>query len=108
MSKTKYVARLNGEIVGTRTTERAYTHAVICAQTSEANYFHGHGTNKEAPHIAAWCGRLELARKQVQRLAPYYKVVEIVPAELQPSNARTAKAFNDSGVFAPFKVVGKD
>lgn len=35
MSKTKYIARLNGETVGTRSSDRVYTNAVVI-QRSEA------------------------------------------------------------------------
>ena len=94
---TKYVARINGTIVGNRTSkERTYTHAIVV---------NGHGkTNK----VVTWCGRLDLARNEQRKYQRFGYTADIVEAEIAPSNARTAKALNDSGVFAPFKVVGKD
>jgi hypothetical protein len=102
MAKIKYIARYdNGtggvrDIVGTRSSDRTYTHAVVT---------HGHG---KGPHVAAWCGRLDLAQGEQRKAQRYGYTATIVPAEIAPSNARTAKALNDSGVFAPFTVVGKD
>jgi hypothetical protein len=78
---TKYVARLNGTIVGKRTTKgRTYTHAIVVAQASEAHFMHGR-PELDAPRVVAWCGRPDLARGQVSKLAPFWRVVEAVPAE---------------------------
>lgn len=49
---TKYVARYNGTIVGTRKSDRTYTHAVV-------------GFVSGQPKAIAWCGRLDLAQKQL-------------------------------------------
>jgi hypothetical protein len=88
MAKTTYIVRHNGTVVGTRKSDRTYTHAIVCAQTSEAAYSHGKPDAPDAPHVAAFCGRLDLARAQVAKLAPYFHVVEIVPVEIQAPKAR--------------------
>jgi hypothetical protein len=94
---TKYIARLNNEIVGKRTSkDRVYTHAIV---------IRGHG---KGPHVRSWAGSLQLAQKACSQWTNYGYSVEIVPAEIVPSNARTAKALNDSGVFAPLTVIGTD
>lgn len=80
---TKYVARLNGEIIGKRTSkDRTYTHAIICARPAVGNYYHGKNSKFEAAHITNWCGRLDLAQKEASRWSKMYEVVEIVPAEV--------------------------
>jgi hypothetical protein len=101
MSKSiKYVARHNGEIVGTRTSAagRVYTHAIAVW---------GHGKTAE---VRTWCGRLDLAQGEQRKYQRYGYTAEIVPVEVvtKPSNAKLAQALNDSGVFAPFTCVGKD
>lgn len=80
---TKYVARVNGEIVGKRTTkDRTYTHAVVVAKPTVKNYYFGKNSPEhELLHVAAWAGRLDLAQRAVRRWADLYETVEIVPAE---------------------------
>jgi hypothetical protein len=93
---TKYIARLDNEIVGKRTSkDRVYTHAIVV-----------HNCN--GPHVATWCGRLDLALGEKRKRERSGFPATIVPVEIAPSNARTAKALNDSGVFAPFTVIGTD
>ena len=71
---TKYVARLDGNIIGKRTTkDRTYTHAVVV---------HGHG---KEPHTKNWCGRLDLAQKEQRKWQSYGYTAHVVPAELAPS-----------------------
>lgn len=69
---TKYVARVDGVIVGQRKTEnRTYTHAVV-------------GVTRDGKLKAvAWCGRLDLAQKQLTDRYAMYKAsdLRIVPAE---------------------------
>jgi hypothetical protein len=80
---TKYVARLDGNIIGKRTTkDRTYTHAVICAQPLPTNYYHGKNSKYDAPHVSTWCGRPDLAQAQARKYRQLYELVEIVPAEL--------------------------
>lgn len=68
---TKYVARLNNEIVGTRVTkDRTYTHAIVV-------YGHSKG-----PEVRTWCGRLDLARKELSLAIRTGFSAEIVPAEI--------------------------
>jgi hypothetical protein len=110
MAKTKYTARLVGQVIGTRSSHRTYTHCVVVQK------FDTNGETRGAPFVATWCGSAELARKastSKQYVWPdtgygSYRLVSIVPVEVEPSNARTAKAMNDSGVFAPLTAVGKD
>src|SRR4051812_28153649 len=68
---TKYVARINGTIVGTRTTkDRTYTHAVV---------INGHS---KTDHVATWCGRLDLAQKEQRKYQGFGYRAEIVAAEI--------------------------
>jgi hypothetical protein len=76
---TKYVARLNGQIVGNRTTERVYTHAVVVR---------GHGQNDS---VATWCGRLDLAQGEQRKAASRGFHAEIVPAEMVAPNKSPMK-----------------
>lgn len=96
----KYIARFNDQIVGTRNSaaERVYTHAVV-----------RHGPDM-VPTVVTWCGRLDLARGEASRRQGRNRdcTYTIVPTEIKPSNKRTAAAFNESGVFAPFTVIGED
>lgn len=79
MAKIKYVARLNGQIVGTRTSERTYTHAVI---------LNGHG---ETDLVRTWCGRLDLAQAEQRKAQRCGFRADIVPAErLAPKGKPTA------------------
>jgi hypothetical protein len=68
--KIKYAARLNGHIVGTRSSERTYSHALV---------INGHA---HTDFVATWCGRLDLAQKQAAKYAAYGYRTDIVPAEM--------------------------
>lgn len=57
-TKKKLTAYLNGEPVATRTTARTYTHVVI-------------GTQGDEKFALAWCGRADLAQKQVDLFSKY-------------------------------------
>jgi hypothetical protein len=46
VAKTNYIARLNNEIVGTRSSERTYTHAVVIQYNEQ--HFHDRAHNYEA------------------------------------------------------------
>lgn len=76
MSKTtKYVARHNGEIIGTRkssipTSCKTYTHAVAVW---------GHG---QTGVVKTWCSRLDLAQGEQRKYQRYGYTAEIVPAEI--------------------------
>jgi hypothetical protein len=98
MAKTKYLVRRNGEIIGTRSSDRTYTHAIVTQ----------HDHPGCVPKVVTWCGRPDLAQGEQRKYQRQGYTAEIVPVEIAPSNARTAKAMNDSGAFAPFTVVGKD
>ena len=79
---TKHSAKLNGEIVGKRTSKnRVYSHAVVVAKPTEVNYFFGKGI-KDSPHVYGWCSRPDLAVKSADPLRKWYEVVHIVPAEI--------------------------
>jgi hypothetical protein len=87
MAKIKYVARYQGEIVGTRSSDRAYTHAVVTW---------GHGKTADVP---SWCGSLRLAQNKQREYQRYGYTVEIVEVESVnklPSATRVAAAFNDA------------
>lgn len=98
MAKIKYLVRHEGEIIGTRSSERTYTHAIAVW---------GHG---KSGAVATWCGRPDLAAGEQRKYQRYGFRAEILPVEVvtKPSNAKLAQALNDSGVFAPFTYVGKD
>ena len=105
MSKTSYIARLNGTVVGKRTSAagRLYTHAIVTQ----------HDHPGCVPKVVAWCSRLDLARGEQRKHSRPGYTAHIVEAELQPSNARIAKAFNDAIAGSPlaksgFRFVGKD
>lgn len=75
MSKVKYIARRNGEIVGKRTSSipaavKTYTHAVV---------IWGHGQN---PKVKCWCSRLDLAQGEASTYRRCGFQTEIVPAEI--------------------------
>jgi hypothetical protein len=73
---TKYVARVNGQIIGNRTTkDRTYTHAVV---------INGHGRTDV---VATWCGRHDLALNEQRKYQRYGYTADIVPAELAPRKA---------------------
>lgn len=69
---TKYVARLNNEIVAKRTTkDRTYTHCVYVTSPT-----------REGWSQANWCGRLDLARKSAASwMLNCNYVAQILPAE---------------------------
>lgn len=69
MAKIKYVVRIAGQIVGTRTSERTYTHAVV---------LNGHG---ETDLVRTWCGRLDLALGEQRKYQRYGFRADVVPAE---------------------------
>jgi hypothetical protein len=81
---TKYLARLDGQIVGTRSTDRTYTHAIVVNGHARTNF------------VAAWSGRLDLALKTAAKWGRYGYRVDIVPAEVvtpkkaTPANIETA------------------
>jgi hypothetical protein len=79
MAKIKYIARLNGQIVGTRTSERTYTHAVV---------INGHD---KTDHVATWCGRLDLAQGAQRKYQRYAFRAEIVPAETIEAKVKAAQ-----------------
>ena len=71
---TKYVARLNGEIVAKRTTkDRTYTHAVVAIGKE--------GTWAAHRIYANWCGNLDLAHKQARTYEAAAYDIHILPAE---------------------------
>jgi hypothetical protein len=69
MAKIKYTARLNGEIVGTRNSDRIYTHAIVT------------WTEGVEPTVATWCGRPDLARNEQSKRNRDGWTAEIVPVE---------------------------
>lgn len=80
MAKIKYVARLNGQIVGTRSSSRDFAHAVV---------INGHD---KTDHVTAWCARLELAEAVQRRYERCAFRAEIVPAErLEPKTKPAAQ-----------------
>jgi hypothetical protein len=72
MAATKYIARLDGQIVGTRKSaaQRVYTHAIV---------IYGHGKTN---HVVTWCGRVDLAQGEQRKYARYGYRADIVPAEV--------------------------
>lgn len=69
---TKYIAKLDGKIVGKRATrDRTYTHAIVVR---------GHG--EAEPHVASWAGRPDLAQREAARQRSYYPHVWVVEAEV--------------------------
>lgn len=68
---TKYIAKHEGQIVGTRTSAagRIYTHAIVTQ---------GHG---KGPHVATWCGRLDLALGEKRKAERYGYTATIVEVE---------------------------
>lgn len=75
MPAIKYIARVNGQIVGTRKSaaQRVYTHAIVV---------NGHGKTN---HVVTWCGRPDLARNEQRKYAAYGYTADIVPAEVVSS-----------------------
>jgi hypothetical protein len=94
---TKYIARLNNEIVGKRTSDRTYTHAVVCSRPSVGNWYHGKNSKYEAPHVAAWCGRPDLAQSQLKKFAGFYEVAQIVPVEVATAIATEVATVSADG-----------
>jgi len=68
--KHKYSVEVNGERVGTRSSARNYTHAIV----ARGDHFQGIG-------VISYCGSLALAEKAARIVAgkPYYRDVQIVP-----------------------------
>jgi hypothetical protein len=82
MSRVKYVARHNGQIIGTRnstiaTTDKIYTHAVAVW---------GHGLTAK---VKTWCSRLDLAQSQQRVYTRYGFTAVIVPVEILAPKAAT-------------------
>jgi hypothetical protein len=79
MPKISYQVRspANGAIVGTRKSDRTYTHAIVCTGT-------GNGMPEGKQYVTTWCGSLDLARKaSTQRQYTWNaERVEIVPVEI--------------------------
>lgn len=78
MAATKYVARFENQIVGKRSSERTYTHAIVCQ---------GHG---KGPHVVTWCGRPDLAHGEQTKWSRYGYTATIVPAEVVVKPAKAA------------------
>jgi hypothetical protein len=81
MSRVKYVARHNGEIIGTRNStipaaNKTYTHAVAVW---------GHGLTAK---VKTWCSRLDLAQSQQRVYTRYGFQAEIVPVEIFTPKAK--------------------
>jgi len=71
---TKYIVRHNSEIIGTRKSDRTYTHAIAVW---------GHGKTSA---IATWCGRPDLAVGEQRKYQRYGYTAEILPVEVvQPT-----------------------
>jgi hypothetical protein len=83
---TKYIARLDGEIVGTRKSaaQRVYTHAVV---------LNGHGRTN---YVATWCGRLDLAQREQRKHARYGYRADIVPAEVVGPRVKALPSFDEA------------
>lgn len=74
---TKYIAKLNDVIVGTRTSKagRVYTHAIV---------INGHS---RTDHVVTWCGRLDLAQGEQRKYARFgYRAEIATVAVVQPKN----------------------
>jgi hypothetical protein len=74
-TQTKYVARHNGEIIGTRrstipTNLKTYTHAVAVW---------GHGKTAK---VVTWCSRPDLAQGEQRKYQRYGYQAQIVPVEV--------------------------
>ena len=74
-TRTKYVARHHGQIIGTRNStiapaNKTYTHAVAVW---------GHG---QTAVVKTWCSRLDLAQSQQRIYTRYGYTAEIVPVEI--------------------------
>ena len=76
MPAIKYIARFEDQVVGKRSSQRTYTHAIVVQ---------GHG---KGPSVATWCGRPDLARGEQAKWSRYGYTATIVPAEIAPSKAR--------------------
>lgn len=101
---TKYIAKLDGRIVGKRTSKsRTYTHAVVmigneapytdkinraACEEDRANWTRWLAGDRERgkfePHVVAWAGRLDLAEKEARSRSAsgFLRLVAIVPAEV--------------------------
>jgi hypothetical protein len=78
MAKTKYLVRHEGEIAGTRSSERTYTHAIVVQ---------GHG---KGPSVATWCGRPDLALGEQRKWASRGFTATIAPVEVIVPPAKKA------------------
>jgi hypothetical protein len=75
MSRTKYIARHDGQIIGKRvstipTSVKTYTHAIA---------IWGHGKTAK---VVTWCSRLDLAQGEQRKYQRYGYTAEIIPAEV--------------------------
>jgi hypothetical protein len=91
MAKIKYVVRIAGQIVGTRTSDRKYTHAVV---------INGHD---KTDHVATWCGRLDLAQAEQRKYQRYAFRAEIVAVEILAPKAPPAAKVEAIAKPAPAK-----
>lgn len=98
---TKYIAKHEGQIVGTRTSDRTYTHAIVTQ---------GHG---KGPHVATWCGRFDLAQGEKRKAERYGYTATIVEVEVvgfvcngalfntfKEAQAHAGQIFKTTGVIA--------
>lgn len=69
----KYLARLDGQVIGTRKSPRVYTHAIAIRTDGGSADF----AIRQA-RVVSWCGRLDLAQAEARRRGP---LAFIVPAE---------------------------
>jgi hypothetical protein len=72
---TKYVARVNGAIVGKRTTkDRTYTHAIVVSRVDHEG--------RRGLEVVAWCGRPDLAQAEQRHYQRCGFMADIVQAEV--------------------------
>lgn len=73
MTAFKYIARVDGEIVGRRSSasQRVYTHAIVAVDAEGELY------------VTTWCGRLDLAKGELRKAQSLGNAGchRIVPAE---------------------------
>ena len=84
---TKYIARYNDQIIGTRDTKKSgktYTHAIVVTYKNDA------------PRVASWSGRPDLAQKQVSqwKLNPDYTAVAVPAEVVEPTKKEKREKFN--------------
>ena len=91
MAKTKYLVRHNGEIIGTRSSDRTYTHAIACW---------GHG---KSGAVATWCGRLDLAQGEQRKYQRMGFTAEILPVEIVPAKPARKPVIEDPDRRALFQ-----